>query len=144
MNRNAWRKVFSMVLVLCMLWSFTAQARETADGTTEPALKPQYTIEVDGKNGKITLNNGATELYDKVYVRYSIGYNIETTSFAVVMALRVTWTESQEGIVGTFVTPNVQSSGTFTGASYIVTTNANADELSVAQAAADSLGMLIR
>jgi len=119
-------------------------AAPTVVPTAAPTVAPKYGVAVDGKNGTITRTNETSVFYEDTYVRYSIGYEMGGTSYAVIAMLKVDWAETQEGAVGTFTIPRIQGSGTVTGASYIVTTNENADGLSLAGAAKDSYGMLIQ
>ena len=128
---------FALALVLCMSLLVGMSFAETA-------VKPAYKIEVNGKNGTITRTNETSVFYEDMYVRYSIGYEMGGTSYAVIAMLKVDWTETQEGVVGAFAIPRIQGSGTVTGASYIVTTNENADGLSLAGAVKNSCGMLIQ
>ena len=128
---------FALALVLCMSLLVGMSFAETA-------VKPAYKIEVNGKNGTITRTNETSVFYEDMYVRYSIGYEMGGTSYAVIAMLKVDWAETQEGAVGTFRIPSIQGAGSVTGMSYIVTTNENADGLSLAGAAKDSYGMLIR
>jgi len=107
--------------------------------------KAEYEVTVNGKNGTIVLKNEDTAIgLDKVYVRYSVGYEKNGVSYAVVLTVKVEWDNGKWGEVGSFTVPTIQGSGTFTGASYIVTTDANADELGLAAAAANSYGSLIK
>ena len=107
--------------------------------------KAEYEVTVSGKNGTIVLKNEDNAMgLDKVYVRYSVGYEKNGVSYAVVLTVKVEWDNGKWGEVGSFTVPTIQGSGTFTGASYIVTTDANADELGLAAAAANSYGSLIK
>ena len=107
-------------------------------------VAPKYEVKVDGKHGSIARVNDTSVIYEDLYIRYSIGHDMGGTSYAVIAMLKVDWAETQEGAVGTFTIPRIQGSGTVTGASYIVTTNADADGLSIAGAAKDAYGMLIQ
>ncbi|MBQ3223678.1 MAG: PT domain-containing protein [Clostridia bacterium] len=119
----------------------------TAEPTVAPTVAPvapKYEVKVDGKHGSIARVNDTSVIYEDLYIRYSIGHDMGGTSYAVIAMLKVDWAETQEGAVGTFTIPRIQGSGTVTGASYIVTTNENADGLSLAGAVKNSCGMLIQ
>ncbi|MDO4740030.1 MAG: leucine-rich repeat domain-containing protein [Eubacteriales bacterium] len=107
-------------------------------------VQPTYEIKVDGKNGTVSRTNETSKVYDDMYVRFSVGYDLGGTAYAVVACVDVDWEEGLEGAAGSFTVPRIQGAGTCTGESYIVTTNANADELTVVAAMKDSFGVLIR
>lgn len=128
---------FALALVLCMSLLVGMSFAETA-------AKPAYKIEVNGKNGTITRTNDTDVVYEDMYIRYSVGYEMAGTPYAVVATLKVKWAEGQEGEVGTFRILSVQGAGTVTGTSFIATTDENADSLGIGATIANSFGMLIK
>ena len=62
----------------------------------------------------------------------------------MIAVLDVVWNETQEGIVGIFTIPVVQTNGTISGVNYMLTTNPNANMIGVGEAAKDMYGMLIK
>ncbi|MDO4740743.1 MAG: leucine-rich repeat protein [Eubacteriales bacterium] len=116
----------------------------SAFDTPAPTAAPKYEIKVDGKSGAITRTNETSVVYEDMYVRFSVGYDLGGTAYAVVACVDVEWAEGREGAAGAFTVPRIQGAGTCTGESYIVTTNANADELTVVAAMKDAFGVLIR
>ena len=109
-----------------------------------PAVRPEYKIEVDGQMGTITRTNDTSIVYDEMYIRWSIGFDTVDGPFAMIAMLDVEWTEGEEGVVGTFLIPVIETNGTISGVNYMLTTDPNANMIGVGEAAANMYGMLIK
>ena len=123
--------------------SITLYAQWKLDVPEFPAVRPEYKIEVDGQQGTIIRTNDTSIVFDKMYIRWSIGFDTVDGPFAMIAILDVVWNETQEGIVGTFTIPVVQTNGTISGVNYMLTTDPNANMIGVGEAAKDMYGMLI-
>jgi len=109
-----------------------------------PALRPEYRITVNGSDGKIERINETSIVYEDMWMRVSLGFEVDGQSYAVIAMVKVEWAEGQVGVLGYFDVPNVQGSGARTGASYLVMIDENADEITISGAVKDSFGMLIQ
>lgn len=109
-----------------------------------PAVRPIYKVTVEGKDGKIERINETSIVYEDMWMRVSLGFEVDGQSYAVIAMVKVEWAEGQVGVLGYFDVPNVQGSGARTGASYLVMIDENADEITISGAVKDSFGMLIQ
>ena len=111
----------ALILVLCMaaLSGMTALAAEASLS----AEKPQYKITVNGLQGTITRTNSSTTVYEDMFIRYAVGFDIEGELFMMLDLIDVKWDDAKEGISGTFRIPKIQTSGKCIGECFMLTTD---------------------
>jgi len=159
--------VASMVIVLMLLLTMTALAAEiNADagsvGLMESLqqntfkdnyaieeldlreVKPEYKIEIEGKKGTITRLNNSSVVYEDMFIRYSVCFEIENEPSMMIDLIQVMWDKTQEGVVGTFNIPKIQINGKITNECFLITSEDRANELPITDVVANSYGMLIR
>ena len=79
-----------------------------------------------------------------MYIRWSIGFDTVDGPFAMIAMLDVEWVKGEEGLVGTFNIPVIETNGTISGVNYMLTTDLNANMIGVGEATANMYGMLIK
>ena len=109
-----------------------------------PAVRPEYKIEVEGQKGIITRTNDTSIIHKDMYIRWSIGFDTVDGPFAMIAMLDVEWIKGEEGLVGTFNIPVIETNGSISGVNYMLTTDLNANMIGVGEALADMYGMLIK
>ena len=138
------KKLFAaaMMLVLCVV-TLSGMAAMAVESEAN-AVNPEYKITVNGLQGTITRTNSSTTVYEDMFIRYAVGFDIEGELFMMLDLIDVKWDDAKEGISGTFRIPKIQTSGKCIGECFMLTTDDCANQKPISDIVPNTYGILVQ